>query len=291
MTRLAASMVVAMYALSRLAGFVTEPRLTDNEIHRIAGEPARLAAPMYVPGSLRVVTWNIEQGRQFQQIVRTLQALEPDVVLLQEVDRGCERSGRRDVARELAYALGMNWVMVGEFQEIGEGGGRAPALTGQAILSRTRIDDPKVIVFRRQAAWRWRYNPTQPRRGGRVALRARTGGALVYNLHIESVGSDVLRQNQLQDVLADQTLMADDVVVVGGDFNTTVAGRASVLSTMAAAGFAHAPGTDHARTSINHRQPLDWIFLKGRGRRDGHVHSAPGISDHHPVVTTLTRQE
>ena len=195
------------------------------------------------------------------------------------------------MARELAHALGMNWVMAGEFQEIGEGGGRRPALTGQAILSRTRIDDPKVIVFRRQAAWRWRYNPTQPRRGGRVALRARTGGALVYNLHIESVGPDGLRQNQLQDVVADQTPMADDVVIVGGDFNTTVAGRAAVVSTMTTAGFAHAPGAGHARTSINHRQPLDWIFLKGRGHRDGHVHPAPGISDHDPVVTTLARQE
>ena len=36
----------------------------------------------------------------------------------------------------------------------------------------------------------------QPRRGGRLALRARTAGLLVYNLHLESGGDDVQRASQ-----------------------------------------------------------------------------------------------
>ena len=92
----------------------------------------------------------------------------------------------RDVARDLAHALEMNWVSAGEFQEIGEGRGDMP------------IDDTEVIVFTRLSSLRWRMNPVQPRRGGRMALRARTGGIDVYNVHLASSGADAV--SQLRDV-------------------------------------------------------------------------------------------
>jgi endonuclease/exonuclease/phosphatase family metal-dependent hydrolase len=283
-----AVLALAMIALFRLTGYVTEPRLTDDEIHRIAGEPARLAGSPRA-GALKVVTWNIEQGRRFADIVRILRALEPDVILLQEVDRACQRSGGRDVARDLAHALDMNWVTGGEFQEVGEGRGETAALTGQAILSRTPIDQAVVMVFRDQALWRWRLNPLQPRRGGRIALKARTAGTLIYNLHIESSGSDALRQSQLREILVDAGRSGAAAAIVGGDFNNTAAGRSSLLQAMAASGFVHAPGADRAQTSPHHRQPIDWIFQKGNGEATGHVERAPGISDHDPVVVTLTQ--
>jgi len=80
-------------------------------------------------------------------------------------------------------------------------------------------------------------------------------------------------------------------VIIGGDFNNTVAGRLAVLDAMKATGFAHAPGTDHGQTSIRHRQPIDWIFQKGNGRAVGHVEQVADISDHYPVVATLTRSD
>jgi len=55
-------------------------------------------------------------------------------------------------------------------------------------------------------------------------------------------------------------------VIIGGDFNNTVAGRLAVLDAMKATGFAHAPGADHGQTSIRHRHPIDWIFQKGTVR-------------------------
>ncbi|HMF59696.1 MAG TPA: endonuclease/exonuclease/phosphatase family protein, partial [Vicinamibacterales bacterium] len=180
--------IVAFVSIFRLTGHFTEPRLSDAEIHAIVGEPARISQVPAAVRPLRIVTWNIERGVRFNKIVAALKALEPDVVLLQEVDRGCKRSGKVDVARELGHALGMNWVTGGEFQEIGEANGNAPAVTGQAILSRSPISDPEVIVFRKQSSIRWRFNPFQPRRGGRVALRARTAGLVVYSLHLESGG-------------------------------------------------------------------------------------------------------
>jgi hypothetical protein len=104
-------MVTAMaLAIFRLFGYFNEPRLTDAEIHAVVGEPAVIAASPHHGTSLTVVSWNIERGVQFQKIASTLQAIAPDVVLLQEVDRYCQRSGNHNVARELAHVLGMNWV-------------------------------------------------------------------------------------------------------------------------------------------------------------------------------------
>jgi len=123
-------------------------------------------------------------------------------------------------------------------------------------------------------------------------LRARIAGTLVYNLHIESGGSTALRQHQLQEVLADQARVATrGTVIVGGDFNNTLAGRLAVLEAMKAAGLAHPPGTDQGQTSIRRRQPIDWIFEKGNGRAEGHIEHAANISDQYPVVATLTHSD
>src|SRR5262245_1766815 len=167
--------------LFRFTGFFTEARLSDDQVHAVNGEPARVMSPLADDRPLRVVTWNIERGIRFDAIAARLDALDADVVLMQEVDRFCARSGDRDVARDLAVALRMNWITGGEFQEIGEGGDR-PCVSGQAILSRQPINDGSVVRFADQASFKWRFNPAQPRRGGRMALRAATSGVVVYSL-------------------------------------------------------------------------------------------------------------
>ncbi len=40
--------------------------------------------------------WNIERGYQLAAVVAALQAIDADVVALQEVDIGCDRSGNAD---------------------------------------------------------------------------------------------------------------------------------------------------------------------------------------------------
>ena len=156
--------------LFRVTGFLTEPMLTSDEIHAVAGEPSRTVWPLAPDRPLRIVTWNIERGVKFEAVQSVLQELDADVVLLQEVDRFCARSDDRDVARELALHLRMNYVTAGEFQEIGEGRRDRPCVSGQAILSRLPIADATTVRFEDQATLKWRLNPAQPRRGGRIAL-------------------------------------------------------------------------------------------------------------------------
>ena len=236
MTRSLLVATVALVAFIRLFGYFTEPRLSAGELHRVDGEPARLGAAA-APASLTVVTWNIERGMRFERVAEALRRFNADVVLLQEVDRFCRRSGLRDVARDLAYELNYNFVSGAEFQEIGQGRGDVPAVTGQAILSRTPIEDAAVIVFPDQARMKWRLNPFQPRRGGRIALRARTAGLVVYSLHLESGRSDELRFKQLAAVFADAASVTQPTIVAG-DFNNSETMRPAMVKQFAAAGFA-----------------------------------------------------
>lgn len=283
--------VFALFGFIRLTGYLTGPLLSDREIHQIGGEPSRIDVVTDPRPEIKIVTWNIQRGTEFDRILNTLQALDADVLLLQEVDMFTRRTGGRDIARELADALGMNWVCAGEFQEIGESRGRRPALTGQAVLSRYPIEDAVVLPFSAQATLRWRLTPLQPRRGGRIALRARTAGVLVYNAHLESWGSEQLRRRQLDQILADQIGTAADgaPVIIGGDFNNVPVIRSSLFGRLTDASFADAlsQAAGQHRTSIHHRHPIDWIFTKNLDPDGGGVAAVAGASDHYPVFVAL----
>jgi endonuclease/exonuclease/phosphatase family metal-dependent hydrolase len=280
--------IVAM-AIFRFFGLFTEPALSAERIHQITTGSAAPAAAPAVPGDLKIVTWNIERGVRLPAIAATLKELQADVVLLQEVDRFADRSGNRDIALELGTALGMHWATVGEFQEIGEGGRGRGATSSQAILSRFPILNPHAIVFARQKLWRWRLNPMQPRRGGRVAIRAETAGVTFYNLHLESGDADDVRREQLEEVMRLHGAAPAPVTVLGGDLNTGERARAGLLQRMDDAGFVDALGpVGSRRTSSKYRQPVDWIFVRGARPVAGRVELREGISDHYPLVSTVS---
>ncbi len=285
---------MALLGFSRIAGYVTDPLLSAHEIHQIVGEPSRVSGPVDLGSDIKVVTWNIQRGVELDRILKVLHALDADVLLLQEVDMFCRRSAGRDIAKELADALGMNWLWAGEFQEIGESSARRPALTGQAVLSRYPIENPAVIRFAAQSRLRWRFSPLEPRRGGRIALRVATAGVLIYNAHLESWGSEKLRRRQLDEILADQAARAGDgtPVIIGGDFNNVPAIRSSMFGRLTAASFADAlRNADGARrTSMRHRHPIDWIFTKNLRAQRSEVAAVDGASDHYPVLAELVHE-
>jgi endonuclease/exonuclease/phosphatase family metal-dependent hydrolase len=275
----------------RVFGFMSDPWLANEEIHRITGESARIVRAWTAPQDLSVVTWNIERGSAYDAVLSVLRRLDPDVVLLQEVDRDCRRTGYRHVARDLATALDMNWVAVGEFQELGEARSRnAPAITGQAILSKFAINDAAGLRFKAQDRWRWSINPLQPRRGGRIALRARTGGLVFYNTHIESGGNERLQQRQMAEIVADQAGdPSESPVVIAGDFNNKPARRSLTLRSLTRASFIDALGDPARRgpTSLGQTHPIDWIFVKHLDAARGYVVDAAAASDHSPVMAAL----
>jgi endonuclease/exonuclease/phosphatase family metal-dependent hydrolase len=281
----------ALWTVFRLVGFFTEPHLKPEEIHTVAGEPSRRGGPAPSGQPLKVVTWNIQRGVEFEAVLAALRSFDADVLLLQEVDAFCGRSGQRDVARDLAYALDMNWIRAGEFQEVGEGRRGRAAVSGQAVLSKFTITDPTPIAFTDQAKWKWRLNPAQPRRGGRMALKARTAGLVVYAAHLESGGDDGLRRRQVDQMIADHANEPKDTpVIVAGDFNNDLPARSKLFEAFTTASFNDALGSlDGRRTTPNRPHAIDWIFVKNAVAKSGEVVRVDRASDHYPLVATVAR--
>src|ERR1700674_4341999 len=67
-----------------------------------------------VPSTLRVLTYNIHHGEgtdgrvDLSRLAGVMKSVQPDIVALQEVDRGTERSGGVDQLAELERLTGMH---------------------------------------------------------------------------------------------------------------------------------------------------------------------------------------
>jgi hypothetical protein len=112
-------------------------------------------------GNIRILSWNIEHGRNPAQIAETIAVAGPDSACLQEVDWGNERTGSVDVLEIVARHTGMQGLYTVEFLEVPsplrrshfKGGGA----TGNAVLTRLqsmsafRIDLPISVDWHPQA--------------------------------------------------------------------------------------------------------------------------------------------
>ena len=250
---------------------------------------------------LRVVSWNINRGRCFEQVLRFLIDADADLVFLQECDLNAVRSGSRNIARDLARELKLNYVFGVEFQELSQGNGKGPALHGQATLSRLALADARILRFKAQSNFwtpRWflpNVRPMQRRLGGRMALITHVtinGRELAaYNVHLESRNGDDLRQRQLCELFDDVDHNRADVpIVVAGDFNCDVTDP-SFESAIKNRGFQNPFAGEKAGVAhqINqHSGRIDWVVIHGPVVPVSRfVHDfAPG-SDHSPRSLVL----
>ena len=251
---------------------------------------------------VRIVSWNIERGLRLRGILEFLRTMQPDLILLQEVDLNARRTHYRDVASELAHALQVNVVFGTEFQELGQGSAASPAFQGQATLSRWPLSNVRTIQFGHQSNFwkpRW-YVPQlgifQRRTGGRIALvaEARVYGrnVVTYNVHLESRGNDNLRIRQLHEVVKDCRPCVDaSTFVIGGDFNMH-AGKGEAATILRDSGFSDAVRSSGRPTTPVHGSPrhggaIDWIFVSGGLDSRGRVHDDVHESDHFPVSVAI----
>ena len=262
------------------------------------------AAESHSPGhEARVISWNINRGQQLDEVLQFLHRTPADLILLQETDVNARRTQHRNIAREIAQALRMNYVFGREFQELTQGNHSSPAYHGQATLSRFPILSSRILTFSRQSGfWRPRWfipqvEKSQRRLGGRMALVSHVGWSekhlLVYNLHLESRGSDQLRSSQLAEVVTDIHQCGSGLpVIVGGDFNFELSREPAVSIVNGA----------WLRNPFNHgnRQPtvtrprlgraraIDWILVGGPLRYDRpELHDSVVASDHYPLSVAV----
>lgn len=204
--------------------------------------PCRLEGGTFSPlsgfetpdGPVKVVAYNLERGRRLDAQLAFFREdpdfRDPDILLLSEADRGCSRSGDRNVLREYARALDMNYVYGVEFVEIARETGNpdtnieATCEHGNGIVSRFPLGN--VRLMRHVVNQSWYDSTSQPRLGGRATVIADVlvGGRVLhlYSVHLESGVEDYpTRVAQAAEIVVDAAPRPFPVIV-GGDMNTSL---------------------------------------------------------------------
>jgi len=246
----------------------------------------------------RLLNWNIDRGKHLDGILAAIRESKPDLCIFQEVDLGARRTQGMDVAKELAKTTGMNYAFGPEFEELSQGTGEGSAYHGQATLTTLPIRSSRILRFAHQSDF-WKPKPLlisalpifQRREGGRIALVTEldNGGKtlVVYNLHLESRGSEHGRLLQLEEVLADaERYPPETPVIVAGDLNTKIR-TSPVIPRLTQAGYRSAFGDRKVRTHILIGD-LDWIFARGPIQfEDPQVLRDTHASDHFPISVAV----
>ena len=195
------------------------PQFSQAEVHNLAPLPAR------APEALGMLVFNMERGVCLEELgdfLETCPAVRPfDVILANELDDGCVRSGGKDTTLELAKRLGMNAAFGLEFIEL-VNGEDSKGFHGNAIFSRWPIKRAKAVRLPEQYNW---YFDRQRRIGGRLAVLAELDVAGtpvgVGAIHLENRTHGPGRRAQLSAVLAEAEAMFPGMpVILGGDLNT-----------------------------------------------------------------------
>ena len=170
---------------------------------------AAFAAPLHAQGTLRVAAYNVKHGLgmdsivDLERIANVLRPLDADVITLQEIDVGTERTERVDQATRLGELLGMQ-AFFGDFMPY-QGGEY-----GMAVLSRLPV--ARVTNHRLP-------DGDEPRTGLEVEVRVGPEGR-----HVSVVGVHFYRTPEERLAQADSLSAIlearEHPVILAGDFNS-----------------------------------------------------------------------
>ena len=256
-----------------------------------------------------------QAGRKLKAQIR----LQPDIVLLAEMDNGMVRSGNRHTTRVLAGLLGMSYVFGVEYLELGLGDERerkahlgqqnALGLHGAGLVAVGPIEAPAIVRLD-QTGSGFPAEADERRVGGRIAVAGtvKVGGEAVccVSVHFESRGGPADRAAEMAVLVEAVDALADGrPVVIGGDFNTNMlatnevprriadaAVREPLFDVAAAAGYdligCNAPGpTTRTRRDGTPWPPtvkkLDWFFTRGVEVSDPAI--VPAIDDAEEAIS------
>lgn len=253
----------------------------DGTSDRRAPREGAVAAP----DTLRILAYNIHHGAgndevlDLERIAALIRDLEPDVVALQEVDRGVDRTEGVDQAVVLGELTGMTAVF-GAFMPY-QGGDY-----GMAVLSAWPIVE----------SWNHRLpDGAEPRTAVTVRVRSPdTGREIVLSdIHLYRTEGERLAQALTLDSLLDATAGGADGTragILAGDFNSEPG--TAVIDTLAAAGWWVVPkeGSPLTFRSDDPVREIDYLMLRPRDRFEVLEHRVidePVASDHSPIFAVL----
>ncbi len=268
---------------------------TDNAVYSIIAAvgiivmciwwvEVKMPAPGETPpsGSLRVMTYNIHQSFDadyrvdLDDIAEAIMKEKPDVVGLQEVNRGQLSNGMIDCLPYLARKLNMTWVFLG-YHEDGQ--------YGNALLSRYRIADAD--------GYHYSNNRNEVRGVTRGAIKTKGGKITFYVTHLDHTSSEKnVRKQQVQELISYWDGQSASVLM--GDFNAEPGSEPiSIIRETPLVDVLKKSGLDQTPTFWEGRgEPfmhLDYIFVTPDLKYDGARIIRTRASDHMPVLVDLRR--
>jgi len=232
--------------------------------------------PAEFDGTLRVVAWNLHYGEMIEQAITTLQDAEElrmtDVLLLQEMNAaGVE---------QLAQALQYNYVFYpAAFHR------QRREEYGNAILSKWPIRDSAKIVLPN-----WLPGWLQSRNAAWAEINVGEMDISVYSVHLDTTWMIPWWGSSQGEFLAEHVDNGQELVVMGGDFNTWTSNSIESLdNSMQKAGMERlSQGSGYTFEYYGMRLTLDHIFsTKGFDYQAG-VYRQTDASDHYPSWAEIT---
>jgi endonuclease/exonuclease/phosphatase family metal-dependent hydrolase len=224
--------------------------------------------------AVRAVTFNARHGvgvdgrLDLDRTATLLARLAPDVVGLQELDQGAERSGRVDQATWLGRALGMQ-VACGPARQ------RRPH-ERVALLSRHPLADARTVWF-----WNGGRRGGEPRAALVADVLAPTGRLRCVVAHLSTRRWE--RAGERRALAATVSWLSGPVVV----FLDANAARLGPLRR--SAGLRPPPGPAPATFPAQRpTKPVDWVLARTPARHLSEARTAPcDVSDHLPLLALV----
>ena len=235
------------------------------------------------PLTVRVMTFNIHHGEGLDgrldvaRVAETIRREGPDLVALQEVDRGVARTQGRDLPAELAALTGMKPLFSNNLHHQG-------GEYGNAVLTRLPA-----------AGWtnlHLRMARTGEQRGV-LQVRFSVGKREFefWSTHLDHRSDDTERLLNVEEFVAGLDRRPGTPVIVAGDFNDLPGSRTHVAMS---ARFEDAwlplgAGDGHTYSSTEPRKRIDYVWLsRGAGLRPLRIWVPESdASDHLPVVADV----
>jgi len=227
-------------------------------------------------GTVKVVTYNINEGRAVDQAIEELNAFQalqdPDILLLQEMDE--------DGTQRVARALRQNYVYypASVFP-------RTKRDFGNAILTKWPLSDPGKVLLPYRG-----LNNQQLRIAVRATVAFGDLEILIYSVHTETYTVPIRHRKAQIAAVVDDIGSGNGYVVAGGDFNT-VSNRSikRMVGQFAEIGLVRASKGAGPTVSKFGLQPsaADHIFARGLTVLGAGKVDAIEASDHFPVWVEL----
>ena len=230
--------------------------------------------------TIRLAAYNIKHGRgmdnrvDLERVAAVLRKLNPDLIALQEVDRGCSRSGKVDQAAAPGKPLGMH-------HRFGQFMGFQGGLYGMAVLSRFPVEK----VIRHQLA-----PGAEPRCALEVIVRpAKSAPPLSFVSIHNDWTKEPFRLAQANDLIRGLTERKNPIVLAG-DFNAEPG--ADSLIQLKKAGFMFLAKKNNGNTfpSPAPTMEIDYFATRGISYKFPpltQVHDERVASDHRPILMDL----